>query len=178
MKASSTGNITGIYDLSGGLWEYTSGYILNGNSQLIYTGMNQGTSGILMGADDAANPNGYQNSSTRDYTIYLYESLKDTEIDNYNINKSMLSNVYGYGEAILETSNNGTGITSWYYDYSFFPYTNAPFFGRGNRYTAASDSGLYNFNHTMGFVTCNDGFRAILIAEQFNQDKRTVHFSK
>lgn len=30
MQASTTGNITGIYDMSGCAWEYTAAYINNG----------------------------------------------------------------------------------------------------------------------------------------------------
>lgn len=31
---STTGNIYGVYDMSGGLWEYTAAYVNNGHSNL------------------------------------------------------------------------------------------------------------------------------------------------
>ena len=49
MKASTTGNVTGIYDLSGGIYEKAAGYISNGNSQLTNIGVSNGSSGGLMG---------------------------------------------------------------------------------------------------------------------------------
>ena len=36
--ASTTGNVTGIYDLSGGAWERVAGYLDNGNGNLAYYG--------------------------------------------------------------------------------------------------------------------------------------------
>ena len=38
VSASSTGNMTGIYDLSGGLWERTASYIANNNENLLNKG--------------------------------------------------------------------------------------------------------------------------------------------
>ena len=34
VKASTTGNITGIYDMSGGSWERVAGYVNNGHENL------------------------------------------------------------------------------------------------------------------------------------------------
>ena len=131
MKASTTGNITGIYDLSGGLWERIAGYVSNGNSYLTNTGVSNGSSGGLMGATNEANPNGYQNLSTRDYTVYPYDSLSENDSNNYNTYKGLLTSTYGYGNAILETSSLGTGNCSWNNDSSYFVGTVYPFFLRG-----------------------------------------------
>ena len=131
MKASTTGNITGIYDLSGGLWERIAGYVSNGNSYLTNTGVSNGSSGGLMGATNEANPNGYQNFCTRDYTVYPYDSLSENDSNNYNTYKGLLTSTYGYGNAILETSSLGTGNCSWNNDSSYFVGTVYPFFLRG-----------------------------------------------
>ena len=134
MKASTTGNITGVYDLCGGVWERTAGYISNGNSQLTNTGVSNGSSGGLMGATSEANPNGYLTLSTRDYTVYPYSSSSDGSSNNYNTYKGLLTSTYGYGDAILETSILGSSSSgSWNNDYSNFVYTSSPFFERGRQ---------------------------------------------
>ena len=134
MKASTTGNITGVYDLSGGCLEKVAGYISNGNSSLTEIGVSQGSSGGLMGATSEANPNGYLTLSRRDYTVYPYNSSSDGNSNNYNTYKGLLTSTYGYGDAILETSSSGNSLSgSWNNDYSYFVVTSSPFFVRGRR---------------------------------------------
>ena len=100
MKASTTGNITGVYDLSGGVWENISGYTSSGSGSF-YNDVTEGVgygSGKLMGATLEANPNGYQTLSTRDYTVYPYDNLSESNPNDYNTYKGLLSNMYGYGD--------------------------------------------------------------------------------
>ena len=165
MKASTTGNITGIYDLSGGLVEVVSAYILNGNSNINSTG-NNGSSGGLMGATSEANPNGYQNLSIRDYTVYPYNISSDDASNNYNTYKGLLTSAYGYGDAVLETSNSGYNTSStWNYEYTLFAYEHNPFFDRGGYYKDSKYCGLFNFKSTSGGIATYYGFRVILITE-------------
>ncbi len=168
MRGSTTGNVTGIYDLSGGLWERVSGYILNGNANLTNNGTNSsnGSSGILMGTTGTANEDGYQTLSTREYTVYSYNNLNDSDISNYIKYKELLSSMYGYGDAILEVSTSGYGDDSWNLDYSNYIFVSDVFFSRG--FTCASgfsDSGVFHFDHTNGSVGPRSGYRVILIAE-------------
>ena len=133
MKASTTRNITGVYDLSGGLYEKSAGYILNGSDYLYKDGTSGSgySSGNLMGATSKANPNGYQTLSTRYYTVYPYDSSSDSSLNNYNTYKGLLTSTYGYGDAILETSSSGSDSNSWNNDYSYFMTSSDPFFNRG-----------------------------------------------
>ena len=131
MKASTTGNVTGIYDLSGGIYEKAAGYISNGNSQLTNIGVSNGSSGGLMGTINEANLNGYLTLSTRDYSVYPYDGSNDSDPNNYNTYKELLMSAYGYGDAILETSNTGSNNGSWNSDYSNFVNTSYSFFIRG-----------------------------------------------
>ena len=165
MKSSTTGNITGIYDLSGGVWERVSGYISNGNNQLISTGISGGSSGHLIGATGTANSSGYQTLSTRNYTVYPYNSSSDSYTNNYNIYKELLSTIYGYGDGILETSTEESTTSSWNSDYSYFVYTTSPFFGRGRHYDSISNTGSFAFVRTEGGSSPISGFRIILIAD-------------
>ena len=164
MQASTTGNITGVYDLNGGLWEKISGYILNGNSYLTSTGTN-GSSGGLMGTTSTANVDGYKTLSTRNYTVYPYNSSSDIRLDNYTRYKELLTSTYGYGNAILETSSIGDESHSWNFDYSYFAYDTTPFFSRGGYYGNESNTGSFAFASTSGAAHYYDVFRVILVAE-------------
>ena len=164
MKGNSTGNITGVYDLSGGVWERTSAYILNGNTRLTRIG-EHGSSGGLIGATSMATPNGYQYLSTRNYTVYPYNSLNDSFTNNYNTYKGLLSSSYGYGEGILETSTGTSTTSSWNSDNSYFPYAYYPFFQLGGRSGLSSSDGLFAFSLTNGTVDYGNGFRVVLISE-------------
>ena len=163
-KGNSTGNITGVYDLSGGLLERVSGYILNGNGNLISNGTNSGygSSGTLMGANSTANADGYQTLSTRNYTVYPYNSSSDSYTNNYNTYKGLLSNVYGYGDAISEISNT---TSSWNSDYSVFANTTLPFLKRGGYYGSSSGAGSFAFADAYGSDNYDNGFRTVLVAE-------------
>ncbi len=166
-KGNTTGNATGVYDLSGGLWERTSAYISDGASQLTSNGTNSsnGTSGSLMGASSIANADGYQTLSTRNYTVYPYNNSSDSYISNYNIYKGLLSITYGYGNAILETSSGVNETSSWNFDYSYFVDFVSPFFLRGGDYSNDSHAGSFTFNRAGGNLDYHNSFRVVLVAE-------------
>lgn len=113
-KASTTGNVYGIYDMSGGAWERTAGYINNGHANLMNYGnnlVNEGGAG----------------TSTKYKSVYAYNTGNDESVANYN----QSPNPSRVGETIWEISTNGTGATGWNKDYSTFASTDCPFFVRG-----------------------------------------------
>ncbi len=137
MKASTTGNIYGIYDLSGGAYERVAGYISNGKSSL-----SQGSSF----ANTTANPDGYKTLSSKYATVYPYDNINDGASNNYTVYKNA---EYGYGDSILETSRRGGGtFTSWFEEQSYFPNTSYPFFIRGGNYSEAASAGAFYFTNT------------------------------
>ncbi len=152
-KASTTGNIYGIYDLSGGASEKTASYITNGNSNLYY-----GSSFVSRTADTEGSE-GYKTLSTKYATVYPYNITKDVHSYNYTSYKSL---GYGYGDAILETSRDGSGNTSWHEDCSIFPCTTYPFFIRGGGYDGGANAGVFCFNSTDGSEDSNNSFRPVL----------------
>ena len=143
-KASSTGTIYGIYDLSGGIWERTAGLVKNGNSSLTIYGSS------LLNAD-------------RKYvTVYPSNDSGITDYDtaskkNYKVNEKI------YGDAIRETSTEGIGNTSWYSDYSYFVGDYFPFFVRGGNLWAISSAGMFFFTRNAGNSGYGSGFRAVLV---------------
>ena len=138
---STTGNVYGVYDMSGGAWEYVAGYVNNGNGNLTSYG-----SSLVNG--DAKTKNVYTKAST------------DNNTNNYNQNASK------YGDAVYETSANGnTSNGSWYGDYSTFPDASAPFFIRGGDCDDGSYAGVFAFNSSGGgdyysYIS----FRPVLVA--------------
>ena len=141
VKASTTGTVYGVYDMSGGSWEYVAGYVNNGHENLTIYG-----SSLVNG--DAKTKNVYSKASTDDNT------------NNYNANSSK------YGDAVYETSSNSASPwnLSWYGDYSYFPDTRGPFFRRGGNYYSGTVAGVFCFNDNIGFGTSDDSFRPVLVA--------------
>ena len=139
VKASTTGTVYGVYDMSGGAWEYVAGYVNNGHGNLTNYG-----SSLVNG--DAKTKNVYSKASSDSYE------------NNYNANSSK------YGDAVYETSTNGSGSTSWYGDYSYFPYTSYPFFLRGGYYDNGTSAGVFYFNYDNGGSYSSSSFRPVLVA--------------
>ena len=139
VKASTTGNVYGVYDMSGGAWEYVAGYVNNGNGNLTSYG-----SSLVNG--DAKTKNVYSKASSDSYE------------NNYNANSSK------YGDAVYETSASGSSSTSWYGDYSIFPNTSYPFFYRGGVYDDGASAGVFCFSSNVGSGSSYNSFRPVLVA--------------
>ncbi len=153
-KASTTGTIYGIYDMSGGAWERTAGLVNNENENLAKYGQS-----LL---------NALNNGKSSKYvTAYPY----DLSVDKNGANMDTAStanwkaNTKIYGDGIRETSTAGTGKTSWYTDYSYFPAVYGPFSGRGGTLWDGEGAGLFYFYRHDGGNNCNVGFRSVLVAQ-------------
>ncbi len=128
MLASTTGNITGVYDMCGGTWEVVAGYINNGHSNMI-------NGQTLIEANEK-----YKN---------IYKAIKvdgseatkgnDDRLKNYEATKNI------YGDAIWETSASALEGSAWYSDTSYYPNTVSPFFIRGGSYFNADGAGVFSF---------------------------------
>ncbi len=139
---STTGTVHGVYDMSGGAWEYVAAYVNNGNSNLTNYG-----SSLVNG--DAKTKNVYSKGSS------------DSRDNNYSANSGK------YGDAVYETSANGnSSSSSWYGDYSYFPYTDWPFFDRGGNYGGGTGAGVFYFGHNSGNGNGGLSFRPVLVALQ------------
>ena len=155
-KSSSTLNMYGVYDLSGGTWERTAAYVNNGNGNLTAFG----ESVVVNGG-----------TSTKYATVYPHDVDSDnTEISSIeeNLNKASNANYplnkYIFGDAVRETSTSGTGTSSWNSDYSYFPGLDSPFFIRGGRFGLNSGAGLFTFHRSGGASNYRGGFRPVLVA--------------
>ena len=135
-KASTTGNIYGIYDMSGGNWERVAAYVNNGHANLQRYGKN-----LVDGA------------------VKYKEVYEQGESDNQQLNYEKASTKYG--DAVYETSNgySGRGGESWYDDFADFVRTDAPFLIRGGNYYNTTYAGIFYFSWTDGNTYTNYGFR-------------------
>ena len=137
---STTGTVHGVYDMSGGAWEYVAAYVNNGNSNLTNYG-----SSLVNG--DAKTKNVYSKGSS------------DSRDNNYSANSGK------YGDAVYETSANGnSSSSSWYGDYSYFPGTSAPFFVRGGDCDSGTRAGVFCFNNYGGDDYSFVSFRPVLVS--------------
>ena len=148
--ASTTSNKTGVFDLSGCVWERTAAYISNGNGSL---------SNGKSYANTTANPEGYKTLSTKYITVYPYD------IDGYtgNAYDSEKGKNYGFGDAILEISNRITGEKGWNGDYFSFPYAGSPFFEHGGYGGVGDFVGIFALENTVGNPYYYHGFRSVLV---------------
>ena len=135
VKATTTHNVFGIYDLSGGACEYVSAYCTNGNSTYLSSDISDKTyAGVL-----------YTNRSTK----YV-----ETYDDAYTPSKT--------GDAVYETCGSNIGANSWDSDYSHAPYSSIPVFERGGHYSNSSSSGVFCFEYSSGYGNSIYGFRPVL----------------
>lgn len=151
-EETSNGNSTGVYDLTGGAWEYVSAYINNGYFRSpIYGGVGQG---FLL----------ENNMNTKYKTIYT-NSDNDKGNMQYNSNDGNYNYLLNYskrGDGIYETSINGYGNSSWNANASLFPQQDVPFMLRGGDITSGKSAGLFSFNCSTGQANASDGYRIVL----------------
>ena len=141
VKASTTGTVYGVYDMSGGAWEYIAAYVNNGHDNLTKHGAS------LANSNDAKTKNVYSTGSSDSYE------------NNYNANSGK------YGDVVYETSENGNASnSSWYDDYSYFPNRSSPFFSRGGCYNSDASAGVFCFYRNYGDSDSLFSFRPVLVA--------------
>ena len=147
MQTSTTGNITGIYGMSGGSTEYVAAYIDNGEEVREYPAT------LVIEA------------ASKYKDIYKYSYLyKSSQM--YELNKNM------YGDALYETSSKGNsdnGPGGWYNDLTYMIKDGYPWLERGAPYGNNKTAGLFHFwgsptnNETPFGIETSSTFRPVLI---------------
>ena len=153
-KGSSTQNITGVYDVSGCLTEYISGFIANSNSCLTNYGGTLYSSGT---------------TNTKLKTIYPYtdsgSSNEAKSASNWTAYYNSKTETKGFGDSILEISNSGGGKNSWNGDNTFYPSNTQVFFGRTQEFDDSDLAGIFQVGNPNGSPWRVCGFRPVLIVE-------------
>ena len=122
--ASTTGTIYGIYDMSGGAWEYVMGVLAdpNGKPRSGYSSLyNSGFTGML-----------------KDGTTYTGITFPDSKYYNLYTGSSYT------GHALTETKN-------WYGDIAFFVDSSYPWFIRGGYYSNGTRAGVFYFCNNIDY---------------------------
>ena len=136
IKASTTGNIYGIYDMSGGVWEFVMGGVVD-SSGLFYNNRTGFTAASI------PSPN-YYDSYTYDtlYTPHFRGKLGDaTKETRVNVNPE-------YG--------------GWYGDCGYFPSEDLGWVARGGPYNYGTGSGIFYFTRISGANAIAWGTRSAL----------------
>ena len=167
--ASTTGNISGVYDMSGGAWEYVmgvmldkNGKVMSGRNSIYNSGFNgsfgcptcdSDTSGLTSLTTGISFP-----SDTRYYDTYAYAENDET------YNRRILGDATGeMGPFSTATYGSQTRqISSWYDDEAWFVSSNFPWFGRSGAFTGGIGNGLFAFDNGYGQEKPWGGFRVVL----------------
>ena len=142
VTASTTGNISGIYDMSGGSWEYVAAYVADAKND---------SSGFLtdeLGKLNAKFVDIYDKSSTM--TSYNKMILGDATGEMGPFSK------YADSDSTERYHNR------WYADNSHFADTTTPWFERGGGASYGVISGQFYFRRNTGAANADYGFRIVL----------------
>ena len=154
-SASTTGNVYGVYDMSGGAHEYMMGNMVWSNGQQMSgyqtsNNYNSAFTGILY--DGGTSFTGtYAFPSKRYYDKYSYDASS-----NISYTRGKL------GDATKEMAPTGkTG--NWYGDYANFVYSGSPWVLRGGSFFNGAVAGAFNFIFSDGYANTDASARAVLL---------------
>ena len=140
-KASTTGNISGVYDMSGGAWEYVAAYM-----------------------KDTYKDSGFDASSISKYDSKYFDIYpSDSGWTSYN--KRILGDATGEMGPFYyyQDKDSGTRIhNSWFGDDSLFVDASYPWFARGGHYSHGVLAGQSYFDRSSGGAYGWAGFRLAL----------------
>ena len=153
-SASTTGNIYGIYDMSGGAWEYVMGNIVSNDGTTMMSGNstsnNSGYTGIIYGS-----------GSYTSYTGIVYPENK--YLDKYSFGTSNTQKKRSkLGDAVKEVT--ATSSTGWYSDYGYVATASNPWFIRGGLYYNGAYAGVMDSNGSNGNAGSNRSARVVVLA--------------
>ena len=142
-KASTTGNITGIYDMSGCAWEYVAGY--------------------MPSSSDAS---GFTSDELNIYSKYL--DLYSSNSINISWTNRFLGDATGEMGPFYDYENKDNKKryhNSWYDDHSSFLYSDMPWFARSGHYSVGAIAGQFYYHSSTGAADGGASFRIILAIE-------------
>ena len=145
--ASTTNNYTGIYDMSGGAWEYVIGY----------------TTGATTVGGSSSITSLYSNFFSDSSYAKYWDKYTSTAYTNYN--NRILGDATGeMGTFGNEKDSDGSARnkSSWYKDHAYFAYSSNPWFERGNFWYGGTVSGIFAFNYYTGGVHTYNSYRIVL----------------
>ena len=142
--ASTTGNVTGVYDMSGGAWEYTMGNMSSASGSYTFYPSNSSFASSWYTAD-----------TSKYVTTYAYDSSNESNQTAYNRGR--------LGDATAETLLSASSSGGWYSDYAHFPYSSYSWFLRGGYYIGSTGAGVFRFYGSSGYGVSDCSSRAALV---------------
>ena len=133
--ASTTGNITGVYDMSGGSSEYTMSNISSVSGSYALTSSASGFSS-----------NWYTSSTAKYLITYAYGGGSSND-NQTAYNRGRLGDATG---EVAQLDRSGLYGSGWYGEYAIFPYRYWPWFLRGGNSSNETRAGTFNFNAEQG----------------------------
>ena len=165
MDASTTGNIYGVYDMSGGAEEYVMGvysrrigvgcltnypyYKWSGLS--VANNRNSGFNGCLDSSCVSTYNNGVSYPDSKYYDVYSPIYMGCNAISNVTLNYTNSKQ-----HALTDTKN-------WYQDQASFINATAPWFVRGGRQDQSHSAGIFSYHINYGNGTIYYGSRSVLV---------------
>ena len=145
--ASTTGNVYGVYDMSGGAYEHVMGNMSKTADAYTFNGYTAGFASSWY--------NDYSNQKYVNTYAIISSSSDRTTQKAYNAGR--LGDATG--EVVLSTSDSG----GWYNDYALFPYSSSPWFVRAGSCNIGSNAGVFYFGSSFGDAGSGDSARATLV---------------
>jgi hypothetical protein len=138
VNASTTGNQYGIYDMSGGEWEYVMGNMVNSSGSFYSS-----SSGFSVAPD------------AKYYNSYAYDASSFTTHARGLLGDATKETLKAFG-----SSDNG----SWYLDNAYFPcnVASSSWFSRGGFVSSGNTAGVFDFSFGNG---AGRGFRSAVSAQ-------------
>ena len=162
MTASTTGNITGVYDMSGGMYEYVMGVPTNISELMELLGYFLDGSGFSstegLGTEDLANlPDSkyYDSFKLAGTESYYYDDLVGVN--------GVDGDYRGIFKELLDSEIYATDYT-WYEDYAFSVGVFGPWFLMGGIASVNVIAGVFDSVSDGGGAAQGYGFRAVLVA--------------
>ena len=166
--ASTTGNISGIYDMSGGSWEYVMGVMvdeegnpMSGRNSLYNSGFN-GTFGCPTCDSDSSGltelTDGHDWPESQYYDTYAYATVDE------QYQRRILGDATGEMGSFVNVTylTQIRQIGKWHADLAHFVYSDISGFVRGTSYPHGLDAGVFAFANTYGHVNSWISFRLVL----------------
>ncbi|MCI8575187.1 MAG: hypothetical protein HFI09_01825, partial [Bacilli bacterium] len=166
--ASTTGNISGVYDMSGGAYEYVMGVMVDQNGKPM-SGRNSKSNSGFNGTFGCPTCDGDTSGLTELTTGMTFPDSKYYDQYAYAENDKLFYRRI-LGDATGEmgpfgTSNYGnlTGqVGSWHANASVFVTYWAPWYERGGSNTNGKDTGMFAYENRMGTSYNWVGYRVVL----------------
>ncbi len=171
--ASTTGNVTGIYDMAGGSWEYVMGVMVDEQGMFVsgrHSTWNSNFIGILTYPNDDGNTaNRTKTAWTRADGGVPYPENKYFDIYNYsatgsNYERRILGDATGemgpFNNKIYGTQTRR--VSSWYDDEAGFVVPVIPWFVRGCPWSYGAGTGVFSFGFFEGGAAGDRSFRVVL----------------